>query len=72
MSDFHFEMSTPVTCMLLSSPVCPSAQEALDALSVNAASPALDVPTPADNTVAGRSVSTMQSESRILISLFFI
>ena len=58
--------------MLPSSPVCLSAQEALDALSVNAASPALDVPTSADNTVAGRSVSTMQSESRILISLFFI
>ena len=65
-------MSTSVICMLPISPVCPPTQEALDALSVNAASPALDVPTPADNTVAGRSVSTMQSASRILISLFFI
>ena len=58
--------------MLPSSPVCPYAQEALNALSVNAASLALDVSSPADNTVAGRSVSTMLSESRILISLFFI
>ena len=58
--------------MLPSSPVCPSAQEALNALSVNVASPAVDVPSTADNTVAGRSVSTIQSASRILISLFFI
>ena len=58
--------------MLPISPVCPPTQEALDALSVNAAAPALDVSSTADNTVAGRSVSTIQSVSRILISLFFI
>ena len=55
------------------SPVCPSAQEALDALSVNVASPPWAVAlSPAAAAVTGSKVSTMQQMSRMLKIRFLI